>query len=151
VPWKSRLAKSETIAVLRKLLIPTFTERLYGFTIPDADKIHACDHDESFEITLGDSPSVEMLEDNPYKFIASFENALGIPNGIPIHRLDGVEVSYSFDGRKDFVIVTVRRGDQTEKISLRTLSGDWFAATISKCGKYLVLAEPYLLECYEFT
>jgi hypothetical protein len=151
VPWKSRLAKSETIAVLRKLLIPTFTERLYGFVIPDADKIYACDHDESFEITLGDSPSVEMLEDNPYKFIASFENALGIPNGIPIHRLDGVEVSYSFDGRKDFVIVTVRRGDQTEKISFRTLSGDWFAATISKCGKYLVLAEPYLLECYEFT
>jgi hypothetical protein len=137
--------------VLRKLFIPTFTERLYGITIPDADKIYACDHDESFEITLGDSPSVQVLGANPYEFIASFENALGIPNGIPIHRLNGVEVSYAFDGRKDFVIVTVRRGDQTGTISFRTFSGDWFVATLSTCGKYLVLAEPYLLGCYEFT
>lgn len=63
--------------MLRKLSIPIFTERLYGFTFPDAGKIYACDHDESFEITLGDSPSVEVLEDNPYEFIASFENAFG--------------------------------------------------------------------------
>jgi hypothetical protein len=145
------MAKSEMVAMLRKLAMPTFTERLFGFTIPDAGKIYACDHDESFEISLGDSPSVEVLKDNPYEFIASFENALGIPDGIPIHRLNGVEVSYSFDGRKDFVIVTVRRGGQMEKISFRVLSGDWFVATISRCGKYLVLAEPYLFDCYEFT
>jgi len=137
--------------VLRKLSIPIFTERLYGFTIPDAGKIYACDHDESFEITLGDPPSVEVLEDNPYEYIASFENALGIPNGTPIHQLGGAEVAYSSDGRDDFVIVTVARGRQTVKISFRTLSGDWFVATLSKCGKYLVLAEPYLFECYEFT
>lgn len=137
--------------MLQKLAIPEFTERLYGFTIPEAEKIYACDHDESFEITLGSSPEVEVLRDNPYEFIASFENALGVPDGVPIHQLYGIEISYDFDGRNDFVKVAVRRGNQSEEISFRTFSGDWFVGTLSKCGKYLVLAEPYLLECYEFS
>lgn len=137
--------------MLRKLSIPEFSERLYGFTIPDAGKIYACDHDESFEITLSESPEVEVLEDNPYEFIASFENSLGVPDGVPIHRLNGIEIAYSFDGRNDFVNITVQQGSHTERVSFRTFSGDWFVGTISKCGKYLVLAEPYLFECYEFT
>jgi len=100
--------RTEESSMLRKLSIPEFTERLYGFTIPEAGKIYACDHDESFEITLGESPEVEVLEDNPYEFIASFENALGVPDGVPIHRLNGTEIAYSFDGRNDFVSITVR-------------------------------------------
>lgn len=137
--------------MLQKLSIPKFTERLYGFTIPNDGKIYACDHDESFDITLEQSPVVEILDDNPYEFIASFENSLGVPGGVPIHQLNETELSYFFDGRDDFVNVTVRHGSQIKEISFRTLSGDWFVGTISKCGKYLVLAEPYLFECYEFT
>ena len=136
--------------MFRKLVIPEFTERLYGFTIPEAEKIYAVDHDESFEITLSSSPEVEVLEDNPYEFIASFENALGVPDGVPIHKVNEIEISYNFDGKNDFVKVAVRRGNQSEETSFRTFSGDWFVGTLSKCGKYLVLAEPYLLECYEF-
>lgn len=136
--------------VLRKLPMPIFTERLYGFTIPNAGKIYACDHDESFEITLADVPSVEVLEHRPYDFIAGFENALGIPGGTPLQRLGDTEVAYQFDGRQRFVTVSVQRGNQKESVSFRTFSGDWFVGTLSTCGRYLVLAEPYLFECYEF-
>ena len=137
--------------MLRKLPMPRFTERLFGFTIPDGAKIYACDHDESFEITLGDPPNVQVLDDKPYEFIASFENALGIPNGQPLRQLGDTEVEYSFSGgRQEFVTVTVRKGDREENIRFRTLSGDWFVATLSRCGKYLVLADPYAFECYEF-
>lgn len=137
--------------MLRKLAVPEFTERLYGFTIPEAGRVYACDHDESFEITLGDIPHIEVLEDNPYEFIGSFENVLGAPDGVPIHRINDTEIGYTFDGRNDFVKVVVRRGGHSEEISFRTFSGDWFVGTLSKCGRYLVLAEPYLFECYEFS
>lgn len=136
--------------MLNKLKIPEFTERLYGFTLPEGGKIFACDHDEAFEISLSDPPAVEVLDDSPYEFIDSFENALGIPNGIPIHELGDKRVSYSFDGRNDFVEVTVIFGLARKKLSFKTFSGDWFVGTLSKCGKYLLLAEPYLFECYEF-
>ena len=112
--------------------------------------IYACDHDESFEITLAGSPSVNVLEHKPYEFIASFKNALGIPAGTPLRKLGDKEVAYDFDGRAEFVTVTICRGIEEEGISFRTLSGDWFVGTLSTCGRYVVLAEPYLFECYEF-
>ncbi|MDM4769969.1 hypothetical protein [Solimonas sp. SE-A11] len=136
--------------MLKKLPIPNFTERLYGFTIPSAGKVYACDHDESFEIMLGEAPKIVVLEDNPYEFIGSFENALGAFGGKPIHQINGIRVSYSFDGSEDYVAVVVSLENSSETISFRTLSGDWFVATLSVCGRYLVLAEPYLFECYEF-
>lgn len=137
--------------MLRKLPIPRFTERLFGFTIPEGDKIYACDHDESFEITLANPPHVEVLDDKPYDFIGSFQNALGIPAGQPLRQLGDIEIAYLFEGGKqEFVTVTVRKGDQKESILFRTLSGDWFVGTLSMCGRYLVLADPYLFECYEF-
>lgn len=137
--------------MLRKLKIPDFTERLYGFTIPENGRVFACDHDEAFEISLSDRPEVEVLDHRPYEFIQSFENPLGVPDGMPIHKVGDKQVSYSFNGRNDFVEVTVSRGASFEKLSFRTFSGDWFVGTFSTCGTYLVLAEPYLFECYEFT
>ncbi|MCK6472807.1 MAG: hypothetical protein L6R28_13775 [Planctomycetes bacterium] len=136
--------------MLKKLKIPEFTERLYGFTIPEGGKLFACDHDEAFEISLSDPPTVKVLDESPYEFIDSFENALGVPEGVPIHVLGDKRIVYSFDGRDDFVEVTVTHGANSEKLSFRTFSGDWFVGTLSKCGKYLLLAEPYLIECYEF-
>ena len=136
--------------MLRKLPISSFTERLFGFTIPENGVIYACDHDESFEIRLDASPGVNVLDHKPYDFIGSFRNALGIPAGTPLHRLGDKEVAYDFDGRADFVAVTIRRGSEEQSISFRTLSGDWFVSTLSTCGKYVVLAEPYHSECYEF-
>jgi hypothetical protein len=138
------------MSVFQKLPLPTFTERLYGFTIPHAGIIYACDHDESFRISLNGVPRVEVLDSKPYDFIASFDNALGIPGGTPLLRFNHVEVDYHFDGRPGTVTISVRHGDQTENVNFRTLSGDWFVATLSTCGKYLVLADPYLFECFEF-
>ena len=136
--------------MLRKLIIPNFTERLYGFTAPENGKVFAADHDEAFQISLSDPPEVEVLDHHPYEFIESFENPMGALNGKPIHKVGDKRISYSFNGRNDFVEVTVFRGASSEKLSFRTFSGDWFVGTFSICGTYLVLAEPYLFECYEF-
>ena len=94
--------------------------------------------------------TVESFKVKDKSLIASFDTSLGHWGGTPLHRLGQTSISYSFDRKPGHVEVTVRRGDRDETISFRTLSGDWFAGTLSTCGRFLVLAEPYLLECYEF-
>jgi hypothetical protein len=136
--------------MLRKLPLRSFSERLFGFTIPDQGVFFACDHDEAFRIDLNAASPVEVLEDNPYEFIDSFSNALGVPDGKPLLMHGDKVASYDFDGRNDYVEVRVQRGQEQTVLRFRTLSGDWFAATLSTCGSHLLLAEPYLLECYEF-
>lgn len=138
------------IDMLRRVPLESFTERLFGLTVPNNGVFFAADHDEAFKIDLNASPQVEVLEDNPYAFIDSFENALGVPSGQPILAHGDKTVSYNFDGHDDYVEVRVRRGQQDSTLRFRTMSGDWFVATLSTCGTHLVLAEPYLLEVYEF-
>ena len=136
--------------MLRRIPIEPFSERMFGFTVPNNGVFFAVDHDEAFKIDLKASPQVEVLEDSPYAFIDSFDNALGVPGGQPLLAHGEKTVSYDFDGHDDYVEVFVRRGREEAKLRFRTLSGDWFVATLSTCGTHLVLAEPYLLEVYAF-
>lgn len=60
--------------------------------------------------------------------------------------VDETSVSYSFDPRADSQLVEVLSAGERHEMSFRTLSGDWFVATLSVDGGYLVVGEPYLLE-----
>jgi hypothetical protein len=136
--------------MLRKVPLKSFSERLFGLTVPNNGVFFAVDHDEAFRIDLNASPQIEVLDDSPYPFIDSFDNALGVPGGQPLLAHGEKTVSYNFDGHEDFVEVHVRRGREESTLRFRTMSGDWFFATLSTCGAHLVLAEPYLLEVYAF-
>ncbi len=136
--------------MLRRIPLEVFSERLFGLTVPNDGVFFAVDHDEAFKIDLKASPQVEVLDESPYPFIESFDNALGVPSGPPLLMHGEKTVSYDFDGHDDYVDVLIRRGREEARLRFRTMSGDWFVATLSKCGRHLVLAEPYLLEVYAF-
>jgi hypothetical protein len=63
--------------------------------------------------------------------------------------VSGNNISYDFNPTKDSVRVKCNIGGTESEIEFPTLSGDWFSASFSKCGRYLVLAEPYSFEVYE--
>jgi hypothetical protein len=62
--------------------------------------------------------------------------------------LGGNEISYQFDPKSDFVTVNCKVHGRSAQIKFRTLSGDWFAASLSDDGRHLVLAEPYDFALY---
>ena len=59
-----------------------------------------------------------------------------------------VKISYGFDPKASSVRVAIESTQNTQYIDFRTLSGDWFVATLTPCGEFLVMAEPYLIEAY---
>jgi hypothetical protein len=132
---------------MRKLQLPPISERIRGFTIPESGSMYVSDYDEIHKVTLSDPPTVEWIEGNPYEFEET-PNYLGVTAGSPILNAGGFTLSYEFDPKADVQDVVVTSPTQTETISFRTLSGDWFVATFSADAKYLVVAEPYVIEVY---
>ena len=59
------------------------------------------------------------------------------------------QIAYDFDPEKDFVTLNYEVAGRSGQIEFRTLSGDWFAASFSDDGKYLVLADPHDIALYE--
>lgn len=149
-----------------KLDIPRISERIRGITLPYNDVIYVADYDEVFKINLNKKTTVETLSDDPYEFLDSQEHILGVKNHKPILESNGNKIKYKFwpaaeygtlkhklmnifGLNKDFVTVKYLIANKSGSIKFRILSGDWFAASFSKCGGYLVIAEPYEFEVYK--
>lgn len=128
-------------------------ERLIGFTIPARGKFYVGDHDEVWLVNIGWRVSAKVTDEAPYEFVGKRNDFLGLvfqglAANAPILRAGGSEISYQFEPSKDFVTVDYTRKGHRGKIEFRTFSGDWFAASLSADGKFLVLAEPCEIALY---
>jgi hypothetical protein len=135
---------------MQKVDLPKISERIRGLTLPEKGAMHVFDYDEVFLVSL-QPPSVQVLDDNPYSFAELHAEYLGVSDNAPLLRVGSAAVSYNFDPTAPFQNVRLEFGGKIQDITFRTLSGDWFIASLSPDGSYLVLAEPYLLEVYSLS
>ena len=140
---------------MRKLDLskPPESDRIIGFTIPKRGSFHICDHDEVWKISIGKTLGIEVTDHSPYEFVERNTDFLGLlfkglTANVPLLRVGGNEVSYHFDPKSDFVTVNCKVHGRSAEIKFRTLSGDWFAASLSDDGRHMVLAEPYDIALY---
>jgi hypothetical protein len=134
---------------VRKIPLPRISERIRGFTAPKNGVFFVFDYDEVHKVSLGDQPIVEILDDDPYVFAEKVQGGFGVSDREPIRSVGDSRLEYKFHPGAPSVTVNVELPDGKRQIEFRTFSGDWFVATFSPCGKYLVLAEPYLIELFE--
>jgi len=137
--------------MISALAVPRMTERFLGITIPEQGLMYACSYDGLHTITLSsESVAVETdeagIED--YKLLESKRTALGVMGGVPIHKSERASVSYIFEPSASEQLVNLTHAGAEYELEFPTLSGDWFFATLSRCGGFLVLAEPYDLQIY---
>lgn len=132
---------------MKKIDLPRFSERIRGFTLPIDGVMHAFDYDEVFRLDLT-TYSLEILDADPYSFADANPEFLGVSGVKPMLTNGNSVVSYSFDPAADFQNVTLISHGERQDIKFRTLSGDWFVATLSPDQNYLIIAEPYLVEVY---
>jgi len=134
--------------VLRKIEIPLVTERFRGITLPVDNAFYVCDYNEVFKVTIGSAREPEILDDDPYQFLEDLPHSLGVYNHPCILESNGNRISYNFDPPNYPTTVHCYIHGEHSKIDFITFSGDWFAASFSPCGSYLVLAEPYSFDIY---
>lgn len=132
---------------MNKIELPRISERIRGFTLPVEGCMHVFDYDEVFLVNLRDR-SVEILPMSPIAFEEKNIDFLGVSDKQPLLTVGNSFVSYSFDPSIDFQSVVLRSAGQQYPFSFRTLSGDWFVATLSTDESYLIVAEPYCMEIY---
>jgi len=133
---------------MRKLDLPRTSERIRGFTIPENDVLYLFDYDEVFKLTLGVSPSAEILDDDPYEFADSHPDFLGVSERQPILQAGRFKLAYTFDPTAPSQEIVMETPGTLETITFQTFSGDWFVATLTPCAGFLIIAEPYLIEIY---
>lgn len=132
---------------------PPESDRIVGFTIPKAGAFYICDHDEVWRASLGASPTIEVTDHPTYKFIEGRTDFLGLvfegfSKNSPLLRVGQNEIVVDFDPKKDFATIDYSVAGRRGQIEFRALSGDWFAASFSDDGRYLILADPYDLAVY---
>ena len=132
---------------MRKLETSKVTERIVGFSLPDDGKMFVCDHDEVYELDLSANVA-KVTKLDPYEFMKNFR-MLGITDEQPIKETKGNTISYDFRPTLNHVIVNLKIFDRSTTINFPIFSGDWFVGSFSRCGSYLVLAEPYEIAVYE--
>lgn len=135
---------------MQKIDLPRISERIRGFTLPENGTMTVFDYDEVFRISL-QPPSVQVLDDNPYSFVELHPEYLGVSDNAPLLRVGSTTVSYGFEPAAPSQNVRLNLDGQLREIPFRTFSGDWFIASLSHDGSYLVIAEPYLLEVYSLS
>jgi hypothetical protein len=133
---------------MKKLDLPYISERIRGFTLPENEALFIIDNDEVFKLNLKNVPNVEVLDNDPYEFEDTQPNFLGISERAPILQAGLHEICYEFNPKASSQLVTFKSKEKVENISFLTFSGDWFVATLTPCARYLVIAEPYLIEVY---
>ena len=134
--------------LMRKIELPRISERIRGFTLPVDGRMNVFDYDEVFQVNLGEPVTVEVLPDNPYEFEEKTADYFGVSDREPIRTAGQTKVSYNFEPSAPSVSISVDTTQGIQHIEFRTLSGDWFVATLTPRGDFLILAEPYLLEVY---
>ena len=131
-------------------------ERFIGLTIPRSGSFYVCDHDEVVRVAVDEPISAEVIDEHPYKFVENNADFIGLVfEGLlknePILRVGSTIVSYEFDPTEDFVSVNYEVAGQSGVLEFHTFSGDWFVASLSEDGRYLVLAEPYDVALYRLS
>jgi len=129
--------------------VPRTSERIRGVTLPENGVMYVCDYDEVFKISVEAGLQVEILDDDPYEYLDGLPHSLGVYGHAPILESNGNVISYDFKPGERFVVVSCKINGEESEIKFRTLSGDWFSASFSKCGQYLLLAEPYDFDLYK--
>ena len=108
-----------------------------------------CDHDEVWTVALGADPIVEITGRAPYELAKQSADFVGWGrNANELRRVGQTEIAYDFDPKQDFVTVVYKVPARSGDVKFRTFSGDWFAASLSDDGKYLILADPYAMAVY---
>jgi len=131
---------------MEKVGLPRFSERIIGITLPVDGRMFVCDHDEVYELNL-DSAQANITGQDPRVFME--ENwTLGISDEKPITTVGLRHISYEFDEQADSVTVNTDVDGVLNNVEFPIDSGDWFVGSISKCGNFIVLAEPYDLWVY---
>lgn len=134
--------------MLTPLRMPYVAERFLGVTIPDAGVMFACSYEGLHKIVLEDPVHIETDDKRreDYDALRAKGETLGLFGGTPILADSRTKISYAFDPRADEQRIEVCIGGRSEIVTFATLSGDWFFASLSKCGQLLLLAEPYAIE-----
>ena len=143
---------------MRKLALskPPESDRIVGFTIPKAGSFYICAHDEVWCAAIEPNPTVQVTDHQPYEFIESRTDFLGpvfegLRENSPLLRVGHNEIALDIDPKKGVATVRYSVAGRTGQIKFRTPSGDWFAASFSDDGRYLILEEPYELAVYAVT
>lgn len=141
---------------MREIKLPFLSDRLTGFTIPRGGSFYICDHDEVRHIQIAKVPLIEETEFQPYDFPRDNPDFVGLhfrdyPLNAPLKQVGESSISYDFNPKADFVTLKYTICGQNGEIKFRTMSGDWFCASLSDDGAYLVLADPYGLGLYDLT
>ena len=139
---------------MRQIKIPFQSDRIIGFTIPRGGVFYVCDHDEVTQVQIAEVPVTDVMDQHPYDLAEKNRDFVGLlftgfPLNAPLKQAGGSSIEYDFNPKRDYVKVKCNVSGQTGEISFRTLSGDWFCASLSDDGHYLVLAEPYELALYQ--
>jgi hypothetical protein len=139
---------------MKKLNLPFISDRYTGFTIPRGGTFHICDHDAVWLITLGPEPSVHETDLDPYKFVEDRTDFLGLifeglQENPPLLRVGENAISYDFKPTSDKVIIRFSVAARSGEIEFPIFSQDWFSASFSDDGRYLILAEPDQIEIYD--
>ena len=87
---------------------------------------------------------------DPFDFPRLRDDFFGLNGNEPIFSNNDRIVEYTFHPKNHFVDIKVTDIDEAIDISFPTTSGDWFVGTLTECGNYLVLAEPYNIEVFHF-
>lgn len=135
---------------MQKLDLPRISERIRGFTLPENGSMNVFDYDEVYLVSLH-PPSVRVLDEDPYSFANSNPEHLGVSDNAPLLQVGSATINYSFDPTAPSQDVRLEIDGQVREITFRTLSGDWFIASLSPDGSHLIIAEPYLLEVYSLS
>jgi len=134
---------------LEELPLKIPSERLIGFTAPARGRFFVCDHDEVWMVDLKDKAELVEIDDAPYKFVEGRSDFVGWGlNDKEVKEVGDTGIQYEFHPSRDFVVVHYWIGAKSGEINFRISSGDWFAASLSDDGKFLVLAEPYALAIF---
>ena len=129
------------------LTIPS--ERLIGFTVPNNNRFLVCDHDEVWEVVVGQSACVKATDYAPYEVAKQTDFVgWGREDAEPVLTTGQRTVYYKFDPTASAVTVLFVDAEREEMIDFPILSGDWFCASMSRDGGLLVLAEPYRIGVY---
>lgn len=134
---------------MRRIELSQATERIRGITLPEDGVLYICDYDTVFKINIQDNVKTDTIDEEPLEFFDSHPNALGIMNNKGVLESNGNSIFYDFNPSLDSVFVQLDIQSKSYDIEFPTLSGDWFVASFSQCGKYILLAEPYSFELYE--
>lgn len=139
---------------MREIAFNLPCERVRGISIPQNNTFFILGYDEVYKATIRKKVRTKRTHFDSNEDLAMVDSFKELsftnrdPNA-PIVSNNNNRISYNFDPADDSVEVICNISGEIRKIDFPTFSGDWFCATFSEDGKYMVLAEPYKIAVYD--